>query len=229
MTRIALCMCRGMTDREKQMKKVGKHVILWMALFMVAAVLEYAVYLHYDSLREHPIILNRYLEIKPVYNMDGSWLHGRLGIEYNGLLLCLENIAALLVAAYLFRMIASYNAFFGLSAGWVYVIDLEIMVPIFRLADRLFRPYTLDYLRVRGYGTFDFPDFCLGTGLAGVLLWLIPALCRYYRYKKEKTVGMGFVEKLKWEFRMSGRILYVPFVKRSGWEERFEKWRAEGK
>lgn len=208
------------------MKKIEDHIILCGALILIAVVLEYIVYLHYDSLSKSPIILNKWMAVRPVYNTDGSWLHGRWEIGYNGLLLCLENIAALLVAAYLFRMIASYNAFFGLSAGWVYVIDLAIMVPIFRLADRLFHPYTLDYLRIRGYGTFDFPDLCLGAGLVGILLWLIPALIQYYRYKREKTAGMGFVQKLKWEFRMSGRIMYLPFVRKSGWEERFEKWRA---
>lgn len=211
------------------MKPMLKHIILCAALFLIAAVLEYAACLHYDSLRADPLILNRYMAVRPVYNTDGSWLHGRLGIGYHGLLLCLENIAGLLVAGYLFRMIASYNAFFCLSAGWLYFIDLEIAVPIFRLADRIWHPYTLDYLYIRGYGTFDFPDLCLGMGLAGMLLWLIPALIKYYRYKREQTVGMGFVQKLKWELRMSGRILYLPFVKKSGWEERFEKWRAEAK
>lgn len=63
--------------------------------------------------------------------------------------------------------------------------------------------------------------------MAGMLLWLIPALIKYYRYKREQTAGMRFVQKLKWEFRMSGRILYLPFVRKSRWEERFETWRAE--
>lgn len=28
---------------------------------------------------------------------------------------------------------------------------------------------------------------------------------------------------------MSGRIMYLPFVRKSGWEERFEIWRTESK
>ncbi len=209
------------------MKKIGKHVILCTALILIAAILECAAFLHYDSLRENSLILNRYMEIRPVYNTDGSWLHGRWGIGYNGLLLYLENIAGLFVVGYLFRMVAAYNAFFGLSAGWLYFLDFEIMVPVYRMASRLFHPYTLDYLRIRGHGTFDFPDFCIGVGIAGILLWLIPSLIKYYRYKRKKTAGMSFVQKLKWEFRMSGRLMYLPFVKEGGWEERFEKWRAE--
>lgn len=209
------------------MKPMLKHIILCAVLFLIAAVLEYAAYLHYDSLRANPLILNDDMAVVPVYNRDGSWLHGLWGIGYNGALLCLENIAGLFVAGYLYRMVDAYNIFFGLSAGWLYVIDLEIMVPVFRLADRIWHPYTLDYLYIRGYGTFDFPDFCIGVGIAGILLWLIPALIKYYRYKREQTAGMRFVQKLKWEFRMSGRILYLPFVRKSRWEERFETWRAE--
>lgn len=219
-------MCRGMTDRMKT-EKMGKHVMLWAALVLIAAGLEYAAYLHYDSLRANPVILNSRMAVAPVYNTDGSWLHGRLEIGYSGALLCAENIAALVCAGYLFRMIESFNAFFGLSAGWLYLVDLEIAVPVYRLLARTYRTYTLDYLYIRGYGTFDFPDFCIGAGIAGILLWLIPSLFKYYRYKKERTAGMSFLQKLKWEFRMSGRILYLPFVRKSGWEERFEKWMAE--
>lgn len=219
-------MCRGMTDRMKT-EKMSKHVMLWAVLILIAAGLEYAVYLHYDSLRANPVILNSRIAVAPVYNTDGSWLHGIWEIGYNGVLLCLENIGALLAACYLFRFMEIHNTFFGLSAGWLYLVDLEIAVPIYRLLARTYRTYTLDYLYIQGYGTFDFPDFCIGAGIVGILLWMIPALFQYYRYKKERTAGMSFLQKLKWEFRIAGRLLYLPFVRKSGWEERFEKWRAD--
>lgn len=204
-----------------------KHVILWAVLILIAAGLECAVYLHYDSLRANPIILNSRMAVAPVYNMDGSWLHGRWGIGYNGGLLSIENIVELAVVGYLFRMIESYNVYFGLSEGWLYAADLEIAVPIYRLLARAYRTYPLDYFYIQGYGTFDFPDFCIGAGIVGMLLWLILSMVKYYPYKKARTAGMSFLQKLKWELRMSGRILYLPFVRKSGWEERFEKWRAE--
>lgn len=207
------------------MRSIKKHIAVCMVLIIISVVLEYIVYLHYDSLTAHPVILNSRMAIAPVYNTDGSWLHGRWGIGYNGPLLCLENIGALLAAWYLLRFIESYNAFFGFSENWLYILDLEIAVPIYRLLARLYRPYTLDYLYIRGYGTFDFPDFCIGAGIAGILMWMLPFMITYRRFKKKQTVGMGFWEKCKWELRMSGRILYMPFVKKDRWEERFAKWR----
>lgn len=207
------------------MKTTVKHIAVCVAMVLISAALECTAYLNYDSLRANPVILGSHMAIAPVYNMDGSWPHGRWEIGYNGLLLSLENIIALFAAVYFFRMIASYDIFFGLSERWLYIVDLEIAVPIYRMLGRLYRPYTLDYLYIRGYGTFDFPDFCIGTGIAGILLWMIPAICVYYRYKKEQTAGMGFMEKIKWELRMSGRILSLPFVRRGRWEERFDRWR----
>lgn len=204
-----------------------KHVIVWAVLILIAVGLECAAYLHYDSLRANPIILNSRMAVAPVYNTDGSWLHGRWGIGYNAGLLCIENMAVLVYMGYLFRMIESYNAFFGLSEGWLYAADLEIAVPIYCLLNRVYRTYPLDYLYIQGYGTFDFPDFCIGAGIVGILLWLILSMVKYRPYKKARTVGMSFLQKRKWELRMSGRILYLPFVRKSGWEERFEKWRAE--
>lgn len=204
-----------------------KHVIVWAVLILIAVGLECAAYLHYDSLRANPIILNSRMAVAPVYNTDGSWLHGRWGIGYNGGLLCIENMVALAIAGYLFRMIESYNAFFGLSEGWLYAADLEIAVPIYRLLNRVYRTYPLDYLYIQGYGTFDFPDFCIGAGIAGILLWLILSMVKYRPYKKARTAGMSFLQKRKWELRMSGRMLRLPFVRKSRWEERFEKWRAE--
>lgn len=204
-----------------------KHVIVWAVLILIAVGLECAAYLHYDSLRANPIILNSRMAVAPVYNTDGSWLHGRWGIGYNAGLLCIENMAVLVYMGYLFRMIESYNAFFGLSEGWLYAADLEIAVPIYCLLNRVYRTYPLDYLYIQGYGTFDFPDFCIGAGIVGILLWLILSMVKYRPYKKARTVGMSFLQKRMWELGMSGRFLYLPFVRKSGWEERFEKWRAE--
>lgn len=162
------------------MKKNRKHIAVCVALILISVLAEYVVYLHYDSLRANPVILNSRMAVAPVYNTDGSWL---------------------------------------------YVMDLEIVVPIYRLLARFYRPYTLDYLYIRGYGTFDFPDFCIGAGIAGVVLWMVPTMVLYYRYKRERTAGMGFLAKWKWEFRMSRQAMSMPFVKKSRWKERFEKWR----
>ncbi|MDE7248069.1 MAG: hypothetical protein K2N43_09305, partial [Lachnospiraceae bacterium] len=102
------------------MKNIRKHIIICAALFLISAALEWIVYLHYDSLTVRPIILNSRMAIAPVYNTDGSWLHGRLGIGYNGPLLWLENITALFAVWYLFRMMEGHNAFFGVSQNWLY-------------------------------------------------------------------------------------------------------------
>lgn len=196
-------------------------------LFAIALsiLLERLAYLYYDSLQANPIILNRYMAIAPVYNRNGSWLHGRWGIGYRFDLLCLERMVAFLTALILFRFLQVYNAFFSMSEKWLYAVDIELAVPVYRCIVWLYSPYTLDYLYIKGYSTFDLPDFCIGVGIFFLVLWMFPALFYYYRFRGQQTKGMRFGEKFMWERRFTVVMVKAVFLKRERWESLFSTWR----
>lgn len=205
--------------------KMRTHLLVILIAIVISVLLERLAYLHYDSLRATPVILNRYMAIAPVYNRDGSWLHGRWGIGYRFDLLCLERVQTFLAGLFLFRFLQVYNAFFSLSEKWLYAVDIELAVPVYRCIAWLYSPYTLDYLYIRGYGTFDLPDFYIGVGIFFLVLWLILAMIYYYRFRKKRTAGMRFWEKLKWEWRFTVILFKAMFQKRENWESLFLPWR----
>lgn len=195
----------------------GTHLLVILLVVAVSVLLERLAYLHYDSLRADPVIVNRFMAVAPVYNKNGSWLHGRWGIGYRFGLLCLEHALAFLAGLFLFRFIQAYNAFFSMSETWLLAVDVELAVPVYRCVAWLYSPYTLDYLYVKGYGTFDFPDLCIGTGIFLLVLWMVLALIPYYRFRKARTKGMRFWEKFKWEWRFTAGMVRAVFLKREQW------------
>lgn len=108
-----------------------------------------------------------------------------------------------------------------MSEKWLYAVDIEMAVPLYRCIAWLYSPYTLDYLYIKGYGTCDFPDFCIGVGIFFLLLWLIPAMVSYYRFQRPHTKGMHFWEKFKWEWRFTVVMVKAVFMKRERWESLF--------
>lgn len=208
------------------MKDWIKHILLFTILIFISAALEHLAYGQYDSLARNPYVINRHLAIWPVYNMDGSWLHGKWGIPYNAPLLIGEHVMVIFLTVLLWRMMESCNVLFDLSAGWLYGLDLEFAAAVYRLIAMTYRPYTLDYLYIRGLGCFDFPDFCIGIGIGWILLWLVPMMRRYYALKRKQTLGMRFWDKLKWEWRLSVLIGKTVFRPKREWEEMYAGWKC---
>lgn len=208
-------------------RKPGTHLLVVGAVIFLSVFLERLVCFHYDQLKESPVILNDYMAIAPVYNTDGSWLHGKWGIGYNGMLLCLEHLAALCAAGYLFRFMESFNVFFQIRGGflWLYAADMEAAVMAYRLFSKIYSPYTLDYFYVRGQGTFDFPDLCIGVGIAVILFWTILMISKYYPFKKKQTAGMTFMEKFKWEWGISFLFFKAAVMPKNRWESMFASWK----
>ena len=93
----------------------NKYIVLVCILFLAASAAEVFVYMNYGKLQEQPVMLGRFLRIYPIYNDDGSWLHGRLGIGYVRGLLVLEDILSFLVEVFLIRYISSICDFFSIS------------------------------------------------------------------------------------------------------------------
>lgn len=99
---------------------------------------------------------------------------------------------------------------------------------MYRLLARIYSPYTLDYLYIRGSGIYDFPDFCIGAGLVVILLWTVLEMIQYYTFKKKQTVGMSFGEKFKWEMGISLMFMKAALVPEDKWESMFASWKGQG-
>jgi len=210
---------------KELIKQKKYHFILITILICIAALSEAIVCFHYDELRKNPLVITRFLRIRPVYNDDGSWIHGKLGIGYIGWLLISEDIITILMAIYLFRFMEACNRFFGISQGWLYSLDFGIATTLYRLITEVRKVFTLDYLNI-GRNTFDFPDFYLGVLMAGLIIWYFPVMGAYHKYKKNKIKGMCFKEKLIWEFKFSGMLLKIPVLNKKKWQETFDLWQS---
>lgn len=219
-----------MHEKGNCMKKLYPHLLVGVLVILLFIILERAVYMNYDLLNKSPVILNNYMSISPVYNTAGSWLHGRWDISYNRMLLSLENLAAFLMAVYLFRFMDVMTRFFQTPGGrrWLYAVDIEAAVMAYRMIARIYSPYTLDYLYVRGSGTYDLPDLCIGTGIVVILLWTVLEMVQYYSFKKKQTVGMSFGAKFKWEMRISLMFMKAALVPEDRWESMFALWKRLG-
>ena len=203
----------------------NKCVILAAVLFLAAGMAEGIVSMHYGEFQAQPVMLGRFLRIYPVYNDNGSWLHGRLGIGYIWWLLVCEDILSLLVEVFLIRFISAICDFFSLSRKILMLAAFGVSASAYRLFTRLRGVYVLDYLHVRGYGVFDLPDIYLFLMMVGIILWLLPYHRAYRPYKKEKVKGMPFFLKCVWELKFSGVFLRAAFLPRDRWEGLFQEWR----
>lgn len=212
-------------DRVKYMKPYrNKYLILGCILFLAAALAERIVYSNFGELQNQPLIICGFLRIYPIYNDNGSWFHGRLGIGYIRSLLVFEDIMALLAEVFLFRYIDCMCSFFSLSRRTLMLVACGMSATMYRLFTRIRGVYVLDYLHVKGYGVFDLPDLYLFLAMAGILLWLLPYMKAYHPYKKQKVEGMPLLQKWGWELRFSGMFLQAVFLPKKKWKELFEKW-----
>lgn len=203
----------------------NKYIILVCILFLAAAAAEGLACLHYGELQAKPVMLARFLRIYPIYNDNGSWLHGRLGIGYIWWMLVLEDSLSLLTEVFLIRYISSICDFFRLSRKVLMAVACAMGASLYRFFTRLRGVYVLDYLHVRGYGVYDLPDLYLFLAMVGMILWLVPYCKAYYPFKKKKVKGMTLLQKWAWQLRFSGIFLQAAFLPRDRWEKLFEKWR----
>lgn len=208
----------------KNFKNIKNHLIIIVILVFIAGLAEGIVYFHFYELRESPIVLNNFLRIYPTYNRNGSWFHGRLGIGYVRWLLIFERIFILLVSFYLFRFMKAYSHFFHMSMLWLHITDFAFAVAIYRIVTSIRGVFTLDYLDFGRY-IYDFPDLYLGMIMAGLLIWLIPALTKYYRFRNTKVKGLNFIKRQIWDFKFAAMFLKAALIPESRWEAEFELWR----
>lgn len=180
----------------KTLKKEKTNFFIILILFLIAGLAECIISLHYNELSEHPLILNRYLSIRPIYNENGSLFHAKSGIGYVRWLLLSENIITVFLLVYLFRFLDAWNT-------------LGV--------------FPLDYLKVRN-ATYDFPDLYLGICFIGLIFWLIPSFFFYYRYKKQKLKGAGLTQKIIWELKLTGLFLKCPFLPKEKWQILFSQF-----
>ena len=101
----------------------NKYIILGCILFLAAALAERIVYSHFGELEAQPLVICRFLRIYPVYNDNGSWLHGKLGIGYVRSLLIFEDVLSIMAEVFLFRYIAGISSFFSLSRRTLMFVD----------------------------------------------------------------------------------------------------------
>ena len=206
--------------------KYRKHLFLSLVLILIAGLAEGIVTIHYDKLLQEPIAAGNLFTIRPVYNDDGSWYHAKIGIGYIRGLLLIENIAALLMAWFLYYYMDVWGWFFGMRSFWLYVFDFVFAPTLYRLFHNVLGIYTLDYIRIvgrRSTSTYDFPDFYLFISAAGILIWFVMALIPYYKYKHTQVKGMRYLTKFIWELKLAITFIRAVFVPRKQWPEFFEK------
>ena len=203
----------------------SKYFILAGILFLAAGLAEGIVYMHYGELQARPVLLGQFMRIYPVYNDNGSWLHGRLGIGYVWWMLICEDILSLLLEVFLVRFISALCDFFSLSRKIILLMACGMSATAYRLFTRLRGVYVLDYLHVRGHGVFDLPDLYLFVMMVGIILWLLPYHMVYHPYKKEKVKGMSVLQKWAWELKFSGVFFRAVFLPQDRWEELFKEWK----
>lgn len=208
----------------KIFKKYKYHIILIVALIFIAGLTELTVYLHIDNLRESPLTLGRFLKIYPAYNEHGSWIHGKLGIGYSRWFLLFERIFMLLSLFFIFRFMRAHTQFYRMSAFGLFSIDFGIAVAIYRLGTVISDRFTLDYLYL-GHNIYDLPDLYIGIQIITILVWLVPALIKYYSHRKVKVMGMSFLRKQLWDLKIAGMFFKAAVISDLKWEKEFEPWR----
>lgn len=208
----------------EKIKKTKINLIIIAILILIAALMEGIVYFHFFELRKSPIVLSNFLRIYPTYNKNGSWIHGKLGIGYIRWMLAFENIVSLLAVFYLFRFIKAYGRFFHMSILWLHLTNFPFAAAIYRMITRIRGVFTLDYLDFGKY-IFDFPDLYIIIFILGILIWLIPALIKYYSYRNVKVKELSFIKKQIWDFKISLMFFKVAVIPESKWETEFGLWR----
>jgi len=143
-----------------------------------------------------------------------GWVFGCKRIRPTG-----NQTLILLLILYCFRMIDYFRRFFHISTIWLYFFDFGLVPNLAGLFKM--NPGHSHHFRLTlgSYGPFDFFDICIGIGIAGLLIFGLLLIGKYYPYCKEHEKGMKFWEKLQWEWKQIGLpSLKAPFLPTSHWK-----------
>ncbi len=196
-----------------------RQLLLTCLLVIIGFSVVTGIHVVYGDTLEEVFIGNQWLAFKPVYNRDGSWLHGRLNVGYRPGLLLAEGILTLFAGVFCIRFMGFFNYVIQLSSVWSCWLYVMLSTTIARIIQVLAGQYTLDYIYIGVmHGTFDLFDFYLGIGLAGLMVWVVLAEIKYRRLRKACTEGMRFWQRLKWEFSFMGRTFQAAFLPRARWD-----------
>lgn len=202
-----------------------KYINLLFVLILIAGVCEAMVYLNYNELTARPMVINKFLEISPVYNEDGSWFHAKLGIGYIRWLLIAESVMVLLIDFWGFRYVEAMSRFLNITSFWLYGIIFGMANVVYRLFTHIRGVFTLDYLHIKSGSTYDIPDFYLLVLCITAFIWMIPCLIAYYKYRNKKVKGMAFLQKLIWELKLTAMLLKAPILPENKWQAMFDQWK----
>lgn len=199
------------------------HIILIAALVIIGFLIVAVIKLLYGDQIENLYIGGKQIGFHPVYNENGSWFHGKIGIGYQRGLLLAENLVILVCSAFVHRWIEYCSRFFRLGGVWSFFMDFGLAAGLARLFQNLGGFYTLDYVYIdKLSATYDFFDFLLYLMCAGILVWLVLYCIRYYSYRARETKGMKFWPKFLWSWRLSLKVMKETLKPIKNWDYEFE-------
>ncbi len=179
----------------------------------------------YGEQVEAVYIGNEALALAPIYNRNGSWFHGKIGIGQQPLLYFGEQILTLLMELFILRFMTWLNRALGLSAKWNHLVDFMFAVTIARTITLLTGNHTLDYVYIaKFHATYDLFDFYLGITIVLTLIWCVLAEIKFLRLKKKATPGMNFWQKMKWELLFTWDACKAAFVSTEQQERLLQKY-----
>lgn len=211
-----------MTDASMRNTGViwGRHFLILGLLIGVGFAIVAGIQILYGDGAESVYIGNDSIALAPVYNRNGSWLHGRLDIGYHSAMLLAEGIVSLTLLLFSIRFIIYLNSIFQMRNTWLCFTYFFFATAIARIINVLAGQYTLDYLYISVFhATYDLFDFYLGIGLLIALLWCVFAEMKYHRLKKNSTRGMNLWQKLRWELAFTGKALKASCLPRDRWDK----------
>lgn len=211
-------------ENDNATRRIGGRVC-FIAFFTLSAlaIASYIIIL-YGEQAEKIYIGGDSLAFAPVYNRSGSWLHGRLKLGYRPDILFLEHVISLFLLLFLARFTDFISMIFGMSRRWSLCEDLAIAATLVRLINVILGRYTLDYIYVARWGTYDLVDFYLGISFLILCVWAVLGEIRMLRLKKYATQGMNFWQRVRWELVFTRNACRAAFISTAKWKEIQERY-----
>lgn len=160
------------------------------------------------------LIIGWYVSRMMSYSMSGT--------DSNREIRIIRHTVALLIEIGLIRMIAYGNRLFHITDVWLYFLDFGISALLSRVLETILSKHSMVWFRIAGL-SFDFFDICIGICCGGIILWLIPFLIQWYRYKRILTEGMTRKEKRRWEWMVQFQMMKAILIPLDELENDLEK------
>lgn len=111
------------------------------------------------------------------------------------------------------------------SSQWICCVDFAIAGHIIRMFNDLRGYINMLFIHIPRQGiTFDLVDCYLGIFIAVFLVWIVLCELQYLRLKKQKTAGMNFFQKMKWEFVFVGIACKMSILPTKKWTGLVEEY-----